>query len=675
VSNGRPLDDTTEPDGRRRIRFADTMPMSTYVVAFIVGPLEATEPVDVGGVPLRVVHTPGRGHLAQFALDAGAFALTYFTDYYGIPYPADKLDLVAIPDFAFGAMENVGCVTFRETLLLVDPDAVTQPELQRVTDVINHEIAHMWFGNLVTMRWWNGIWLNEAFATFMEMKCTDAFRPAWQRWTDFGLSRSAAMDVDSLASTRPIEYEVRSPSDAEGMFDLLTYEKGAAVVRMLELYLGEDRFRDGIRRYLAEHAYGNTETHDLWDALEAATGEPVRRLMDSWIFQGGHPVVELTRHTDDASAVTLAQQRFRYLDDGADAGPTWVVPLRIRSGSGESRVLLDPRAELVMAPPVETLNVGGSGFYRVRLDDARLTEISHEGPGGLAPIERYGVVDDTWALVLSSALTAAQFLDLVNGLRHDDDLSVWQRMLGALDSIGRAVTPACQAKFRKWLLEVIEPMRDHLGGMRAEGEPERVSQLRATLFGAAGAMGHEPEAINRARMLLSDEHADPALAAAAIDVVAAHGSAGDHARFVAQMLESTSPQEAERYRGALADFPGADELAATLALTLDGTIRAQDIPFVIRRALRNQLQGAVAWAFVRDRWDDIAAAIPSNLIARMLEGVPALAEPDLASEIESFLDAHPVPQGKTTIAQHRERMRVQVEFRRRERPRLEWRFG
>ena len=228
-------------------------PMSTYLVAFIVGPLEATEPVDVDGVPLRIVHPPGKAHLTPFALEVGAHALRFFTDYFGIPYPADKLDLVAIPDFAFGAMENLGCVTFRESVLLVDPGQAARVELERVADVICHEIAHMWFGDLVTMKWWNGIWLNEAFATFMEVLAVDAFRPEWQRWVSFGVEREAAMAVDGLHATRPVEFPVGRPEEAQGMFDVLTYQKGGSVLRMLEQYLGPEVFRDGIRR-LPEHA-------------------------------------------------------------------------------------------------------------------------------------------------------------------------------------------------------------------------------------------------------------------------------------------------------------------------------------------------------------------------------------------------------------------------------------
>ena len=251
--------------------------MSTYLVAFVVGPLEATDPVDVDGIALRVYHVPGKGHLTGFALDVGAFALRWFQDYYGIPYPGEKVDLLALPDFAAGAMENFGCITFRESLLLIDPATSTHSEQESVADVVAHELAHMWFGDLVTMRWWNGIWLNEAFATFMEIAACDAFRPDWDRWTTFGLERSAAFEVDSLESTRSIEFEVRSPADADGMFDVLTYQKGGAVLRMLEQYLGEERFRQGVGHYLRQHAYGNTETSDLWDAIEETSGQPVRR--------------------------------------------------------------------------------------------------------------------------------------------------------------------------------------------------------------------------------------------------------------------------------------------------------------------------------------------------------------------------------------------------------------
>ena len=277
-------------DGDKLVyQFNDTMKMSTYLVAFIMGPFEATNEVDVDGTPLRIVYPEGKGELAKFALEVGEFALKYFSDYFGRPYPGDKLDMIAIPDFASGAMENLGCITYREALLLVNENNATQGELTRIADVICHEIAHMWFGDLVTMKWWNGIWLNEAFATFMATKAVDVFNKDWKRWVQFGIERSAAFDVDSLHSTRPIEFEVISPDDASAMFDLLTYEKGGAVLRMLEQYVGEDKFRDGIRSYLKKHEFSNTETSDLWDSIEEFSSIPVRETMNTWIFQPGYP--------------------------------------------------------------------------------------------------------------------------------------------------------------------------------------------------------------------------------------------------------------------------------------------------------------------------------------------------------------------------------------------------
>src|SRR3954467_15234472 len=311
VSNAALVEETDLGNGKRQVEFAESMPMSTYLVAFVVGPFEATEPVLVDGVPLRVVTPPGKLGLPAFALESGAAALRYFAGYFGIPYPADKLDLIAIPDFAFGAMENLGAVTFRETALLVDPATGSRVELERVADVVAHEIAHMWFGDLVTMKWWNGIWLNEAFATFMELMCVDQFRPEWLRWVSFGAGREAAMAIDTLSSTRPVEFPVGRPEEAEGMFDTLTYQKGCAVLRMLERYLGAEPFRRGISQYLQAHSYGNTETTDLWDAIEEASGEPARATMDSWIFQGGYPMVSVEA-TPDGRSLQVSQERFSY---------------------------------------------------------------------------------------------------------------------------------------------------------------------------------------------------------------------------------------------------------------------------------------------------------------------------------------------------------------------------
>jgi puromycin-sensitive aminopeptidase len=681
VSNAGELGKESTDGGRQRITFADTMKMSTYLVAFVVGPLEATEATVVDGSPLRVVHVPGKGHLTDFALESAAFALRWFTDYYGIAYAGDKCDLVAVPDFAFGAMENLGCITFREVLLLVDPDRSTQPELQNVADVINHELAHMWFGDLVTMKWWNGIWLNEAFATFMEMKCTDAFRPEWERWVSFGLSRTAAFDVDSLQSTRPIEFEVVSPQDAEGMFDVLTYEKGAAVLRMLEQYLGEDSFRDGIRHYLSLHQYSNTETTDLWDAIEESSGEPVRQIMDTWIFQGGYPVVEAELVGD--RTLRLRQEQFRYPVDGDDTTngpstePTWAVPILYRWSSGgraeHARALLtDAERDIELPEPADWvhLNAGGSGFYRTRYRGALRERLAGHA-GELTSLERYNIIDDAFASVLQGASTAAEFIELARSFADDTDLAVWQRLAGAFASLDRIVDDETRVRLQATVRAIAAPALHRMGWVPRDGEGDRERQTRATLFELVGVVGADNDVMERARALHEayvDDPAnvDPAMAVAAVNVIADGGDAEDFEVFLERFRKSDNPQEEQRYLFSLARFrePGSFERMLQLSLS---EVRTQNAPFLLGRALGNRAHGAEAWDFVRRNWSTVLERFPSSTIVRMVEGVRTLSEPAVAQDVERFFAEHPVPQGEKTLAQHLERLRVNVAFRARER--------
>ena len=691
VSNASELSREPAPDrtGKHLVRFAETIVMSTYLVAFVVGPLEATAPIDVDGTPMRVVYPKGKGHLTDFALEVGAFCLRHFTNYYGIPYPGDKLDLVAVPDFAFGAMENLGCVTFREILLLVDPATTTQAELLNVTDVINHELAHMWFGDLVTMKWWNGIWLNEAFATFMEMHATDAFRPQWDRWTTFGLSRTAAFDTDSLTSTRPIEYPVISPADAEGMFDILTYEKGAAVVRMLEQYLGEDQFRAGIHQYLAEHAYGTTETTDLWDAIESATGEPVRRIMDSWIFQGGFPVISVDV-VNDGRTLRLSQHRFGYAGDlgngespipAHDDAAQWIVPLIFSQRSATDgvitfeKVLLDqPSIDIDLIEPATWIyvNTEGTGFYRARYaPDLRAALVAH-AQTDLSAIERYGLVDDIWASVLAGDLEAHDFLEVAEAFREEADLSVWQRIIAGLTALDRIVEGDGRAALHTRVRGLINPAYEKLGPEPRPEDSDRDRALRGVLLEALGVLGSNIDVQSRAHVILDIGalEPDPALVAASVNIVAATGTSADFDEFIRRMKNAPTPQEELRYLGALADFPDPDLIARLVRMTLTDEVRSQNAPLLLRRALSNRDAGEIAWFFVSSEWEAITTRLPSNSIARFLEGIRGLSRSGTAAEVMAFFETHEVPQGDKILAQHLERLEVNVALRQRESERL-----
>ena len=696
ASNSPIISDTTDSHGARTVRFSDTMKMSTYLVAFIVGSLEASDPLDVDGVPLRVLHPIGQGRLAKHALEVATFSLRFFSEYYAIPYPGQKLDLVALPDFAMGAMENLGCVTFRESLLLVDPEAVTQGELERSAEVIAHELAHMWFGDLVTMRWWNGIWLNEAFATFMANKALEAYKPEWQPWVQFSLGRAAAFEVDALESSRPIEYPVESPADAEGMFDVLTYQKGAAVLRMLEQYLGEDSFRQGIRGYLARHSYGNTETQDLWAALEAATKEPVERIMTSWIYQRGFPRVRVERAHEDrisgadgrGAALRLAQEQYRlgrWTAAGRDEEPRrWVIPLLFRVGSTDKgdgrarRVLMDgAKLDLALkaAPGYAVVNAESAGYYRVAYDDELSAELSERMFEVLAPVERFVLLDDAWSMVLAGERNAGGFLELAVRFSPENDVNVWKTLAGSLGHLTRLVEAEPLERLRGIISRLVGSPLERIGWSPSEGEPERVRQLRGLLVETLCVAGRNETARAQARAIWGRSLSDPAsvepnLAAAAVAAVASIGEKEDYERFVKLSKSATTPQERLRYLYALAAFPGLEEVDRTLAMTLSGEVRTQNAPFLLGSALANRYHGERAWAFVRDNWERINSAFPSNTIVRMLGGVRAFSRRAIGSEVEAFFSEHAVPQGQITLRQHLELMRVNVELREREESRF-----
>ena len=671
ISNGPEVEREFIGNGLVRVRFADTMTMSTYLVAFVVGRLELPEPVDAGGVPVRVAHVPGKGHLAGFALEAAVFSLRFFRDYYDIPYPDAKVDMIALPDFAQGAMENTGCITYRESLLLVDPTNATQPELEGIADAVAHELAHQWFGNLVTMRWWNGIWLNEAFATFMALVTTDAMRPDWQRWSAFARLASSAKEVDALQGTRAIEYPVRSPDDTAGMFDVLTYQKGAAILRMMEQYLGPDAFRDGIRRYLATHAYGNTETHDLWEAIESATGEPVRRIMDQWIWQGGYPLLEV-RATADGTRI---DQR-RFLADGDEDPTVWDVPLRVRALEGaEHSVLLPPEGMVLDGKGTDdvVVNTGAASFVRVNYAEDRragLTGRLHD----LTPLERYGLVDDLWATVGSGAATAVDFVRFAERFTREEDLAVWQALLQGLGWCDRFLDGDAREGLRTFVRRLVAPALDRLGWEAQADDPDLTRTLRGALLQGLGVLGADPNAQAAAREFEGEAHAgkevDAALAAASVTVLARTGTGEDFERFEAMSRSARTPQEQLRYLFALPQFRGEPEMDRTLAATLDGEIRTQNAPFVLALATANREEGARAWAFIKAHWGELFERFPAPLIVRMADGVRFLTLPEQVKDVAVFFAANPIPQSEKGLEQTLERQRVVAALRERAEPQL-----
>ena len=661
-------------NARKEVVFLETIRMSTYLVAFIVGEFEATDPVNVDGTPLRIVHVPGKRALTKWSLEIGAFSIRWFSKYYGIRYPGDKLDLIAIPDFASGAMENLGAITFRETALLVDENRASRAELERVADVVSHENAHMWFGDLVTMRWWNGIWLNEAFATFMEMLVVDAWKPGWQRWTSFGVSRAAAMAVDGLQSTRSIEFTVHAPSDCRAMFDVLTYEKGASVLRMLEQYLGGEEFREGIALYLKRHEYNNTETGDLWDALEDSSGQPARALMDSWIFQPGFPIISV-EPADAGRALKLSQHRFFYLPQ-KDAEPQlWHVPVMVRvmtdQGVSHHKLLLtksDQSLELPGKLKWAVVNEGGHGYYRSHYSSELIAALTAELKE-LAPIERFALVNDTWAATVSGVASLADFLKMARLFRDEEDLNVWRALLGALSYLDMIAEEGERPALAGLVRDLLGPIAAKLGWTPHPGEHELQSQLRGTIISTLGVIGDDREVQMHARELFAQYKKNPAavdrnVAPALVAILAHAGSEAEYREFKEAFKSAKTPQEEQRFLFSLAGFRRPELLRQTMEMTLNGEVRNQNAPYLFHSLLYNQVFRGEAWAFMQRNWVRMERQYPDNAIPRMCEGVVSLWK--FADEVTEFFRTHKVKEGGKIIDQHLERMRVAVEFRKRE---------
>ena len=683
VSNTRILSEASE-GGRTIVRFADTITMSTYLVAFVVGELEHTEPSRVGDTPLSVWCVPGKRRLAAFGQEIAVASLRYFEDYYGLPYPGDKLDLLAIPDFAAGAMENLGAITFRETALLVDEQAASHAELQRVADVVAHENAHMWFGDLVTMSWWNGIWLNEAFATFMEMLAVDAWKPQWQRWVAFGVSRAAAFSVDGLHSTRPIEFPVRAPREADAMFDVLTYEKGASVLRMLEQYLGPAVFRQGVRDYLRAHQYANADTGDLWAALGQASRQPIPAVMDGWIFAPGYPLVSVAV---EGRELVLRQQRFTYLPQplrwwgaapaAAPGSGRWQVPVQLRVTAGGraavERVLLDqPEVRRPLPAGFESVvvNEGGHGFYRVRYDDDLRARLLDRLPA-LGAIERFNLVNDAWAVTVAGLMPATDYLDLTARFRDERDKNVWSVLIGSFGTLNRLVTPADRPGLEALVRDRVAPALAALGWTPQAGEDELTRQLRGDLIRALGTLGNDAQVQARAAELYAGHErrsatVDPNVLPALIAVLAHAGDEGRAHEFFERFRTATTPQEEQRYLYALTAFRQPALVEQTLARTVNGDIRTQDAPFVVRTMLMLVHAREAAWEFVKKQWDTMDRLYPKHGLRRMAEGVIGLVTPELEADVHRFFQDRRIDLGGKTLEQYLEQLRVAVALRERE---------
>ena len=672
------------PRGRKRVDFRPTPPLSTYLVALAVGELEASKTVKLGETPIRVWHVPGKRPLTAFALECARETLARLEKYFDLPYPYEKLDLVAVPDFEAGAMENAGAVFFRETLLLVDPKTVTLAEKKRVAEVVCHELAHMWYGDLVTMAWWDDLWLNEAFATWMAFAIVDDWKPEWKMWLDFQHYRGAALNLDALDNTHPIYVEVKTPDEATENFDLITYEKGASVVRMVENWLGAATFRRGVRRYVRDHAEGNTVAADLWNALSKASKQEVEPVVRTWIEQPGFPVVKL-RHARERgkSVLHASQERFQAGKPKSARDKTrWPIPWVGRVGGArkgktrlERHVLTGARSRIELgrnAPRFVHGNAEASGFYRTDHDAALLRDLA-AGIASLSDVERLSLLSDQWALARAGRASIESFLDLsaVFGQEREPDLLMVLRGAFAFadEQLAAHADDEVRDAFRSFLIETFGDHLLELGWRPARGEDETTRVRRGVAISLLGGVARW-EAISevvseKCAAYLSDRSAlDPNLADPVVTLAARKGDAALYDRFARAADGARTPQERRRFLFASADFRDPALLERTRRACLED-VPVQDMPLLLVRLLQNPAAREDTWAFVVRRWPKLRRRLPPALVTRMIDVLPELQTRAYRREVAAFFRKNPVATGKRAVQQALERFDLNAEFRKR----------
>jgi len=670
LANGAPLG-VERRGARQRVTFRETPPLPTYLVALACGAIEGGEPGEVRGVPVRTWAVPGKAALGAFGQEVALAALPLLEDYFGLPYAFGKLDQLGVPEFEAGAMENAGLITYREAALLADPAKASLAVKKRIAEIVTHELAHQWFGNWVTMAWWDDLWLNESFATWMAFKIVDRWRPDWRMWLEFDAHKAGALALDALRSTHPIRAEVRNPEDMGESFDLITYEKGGAVLRMIEAYLGEESFREGIRVYLRRHARGNATADDLWKALAEASGQPVVELANAWIGSDGHPVVRLRRTGD---RLEVSQRRFLSGAGEEDPGRTWPVPLVVRfrdeAGIHEHRVFLREAAATVRLPVRGAVawafgNAGGAGFYRVDHGPEGVAELAGR-LGDLQTSERIALLADEWALVRRGDRPVGSFLDLAAALGQEGDHAVLDELVLRLAGLeGRLLDAAVRTRFQAFVRGLLGPRLAAAGWEPRGDEGDGPRLARAALLRGAGLVGRDPGAIAEAqvrldRMLAGDAAAlEPNLHEAAVALAARGGGAARFDQLRDRFEREQEPAFRRRYLVALALFEDPDQVERALAMALGEQVPLQEVATFVGALLGNRAARDGAWALVRDRWGAVAARLAEApfLLRRIVEAVGQLPERRHLAEAEAFFAAQEIPPARQAVAQTLERMR------------------
>lgn len=662
ISNEKLISDTPGPgEDKHTLKFATTKKLSTYLVALLVGDFQCISGSS-DDIPIRVCATPDKTDQGKFALEAAEYIMHYYNDYFGIKYPFGKLDLIAIPDFEAGAMENAGAITYRESYILLDPKVANVDNYELAAAVAAHEMAHQWFGDLVTMKWWDNIWLNEGFATWLESKPVAKWKPEWNEPLSEVVETTRSLNRDSLKNTRPIRQKAETPAEINELFDGIAYGKAASVLRMVEHYVGPEVFRKGVHNYLVAHSYGNATAEDFWNAITQASGKPADKIMSSFIVQPGAPLLHVSQESD--AQISVSQERF--FNDRQLLGTSqqvWTVPVchkNLSPDGAASCFLLQDRGQQTKASGTGPVfaNFDGHGYYRTEYEQKLREEVVKNLQTKLTPADRISMLSDEWALMRVGRISISNYLELISQLKGERIRPVWKEVLDNIAYIDdKLVSSGDRASFRQLVRKILRPTYDSL----KDTQDAQEKALRADIFDVLGIVGRDPAVMAEARQLTQKILQDPGsvdalLIGPSLKISAAQG---DQALFdqIVQKLKGTTDQVMRRrYMDALTRFEKPELTRQALALGVSAAIRNQDSTGYISAFVRNPYTRAEAWKFIQNHWNEVEKTFTPSSGSDLVYSAGSFCDAEAASNVSAFFKVHTVPSSERTLRQSVERI-------------------
>ena len=676
ISNSPIETDTPGPvEGKHTLKFASTPKMSTYLVVFLVGDFQCTTGASAG-VAIRSCATPDKAALTPYALEVATYVLHYYNNYFGIPYPLKKLDLIALPDFEAGAMENFGAITYRETDMLIDPKIASVDSQKEVALVVAHEMAHQWFGDLVTMQWWDNIWLNEGFATWMENKPVAHMHPEWNIDQLVVSSEGDSLNLDAQPTTRAIRAHADTREEIEQMFDGISYGKAGAVLAMIENYLGEETFRQGVHNYLAAHAYANATAEDFWGAQTTTSHKPVDKIMESLVAQPGEPLITFGKQASGKVAVT--QKRFFFSPSIVpDPAQKWILPVCFKTASGQDCQVLTPAVTELKAPAGSTFaNAGGLGYYRSAYPASVYTALVAQVESTLTPSERISLIGDQWAQVRANTAAIGDYLDLAAAVKADPGAQVLDEAFGGVKTAYTQIAGSAEerAGLSAWIRSTYAPVYAKLGPP-AESDSSNTRELRADLFGLLGQRGKDPAILAQAREIAARYLADPGsvdatLGQTALSVAARHGDAALFDQLQKVYETSTNPEFQEGALRLLAQFADPALAQRSLDYALSGKVRNQDSIIQFAIALQIEETRDQAWKYIQDNWEKVQTQLTPEMGGYLVHSTGNFCSAEARSSVQTFFAAHKVPSADQAFKHAIESIDGCIELRKLQEPKL-----